>query len=101
LDADSEEGKAIIGSPDGRAPSWALIKNKGLLGTKRVSKVIIFTGDHARYSTRRSQRDSEALDEDKTMEELVSRSMLPYLLFIIENVKKSQDAPGPNAGTSG
>lgn len=104
LDADSDEGKAIIGSPEGKALSWALISNKGLLGTKRISRVIIFAGDHARYSegrVREEELNSEVFDKAGTTEELVSRSMLPHIFFIVENVVRTQDTPRTQGAASG
>jgi hypothetical protein len=42
---ESEEGKALLASPNGAGMAWLLIMHKGVLGRKTVGKVIVFADE--------------------------------------------------------
>lgn len=42
LDIESDEGKAVLGTPNGAGVAWLLIQRKKELGHKRVEKVTFF-----------------------------------------------------------
>jgi hypothetical protein len=47
LDANSHEGRAIIGTPNGLGTAWMLIQHKKELGVKKISKVSLFQDEGA------------------------------------------------------
>ena len=55
FDIESEEGQAILGTPNGSGVAWMLIQHKAQLGEKKIKKVTVFhasaSGDH--YISRR------------------------------------------------
>ena len=50
FDIESEEGRAILGTPNGSGVAWMLIQHKAQLGEKKIKKVTVFhasaSGDH-------------------------------------------------------
>jgi hypothetical protein len=42
FDIESEEGKAILGTPNGAGTAWLLIQRKKELGRRRIAKVTVF-----------------------------------------------------------
>jgi hypothetical protein len=42
FDIESEEGKAILGTPNGAGTAWLLIQRKRELGRRRIEKVTVF-----------------------------------------------------------
>jgi hypothetical protein len=46
FDMECEEGRAILGTPNGAGTAWLLIQHKKQLGDRRIEKVTIFYAEN-------------------------------------------------------
>lgn len=46
FDIDSEEGKAILGTPNGAGTAWLLIQHRRELGHRKIEKVTVFYAEN-------------------------------------------------------